>query len=137
MTSGHDDSMTGGLGNGYEKATCQHSAPGVAVRPRRDEQIIEASHHVGGPHARSRSRTLSPGADIDAQAMEKGGSIMLHFGCNKGLPAGTETAWGCRAIVDQGRHGQGGQFGADAVVGRGWAGSPSQMSRDGLLRREF
>lgn len=26
---------------------------------------------------------------------------MLRHGYNRGLPAGTDTAWGCRAVVDQ------------------------------------
>jgi hypothetical protein len=89
MIFGHNDRMARGLGNGHEKATCQYSAPGVAVRLRCDERIIEVSHDVGGPHAYPRSRTLSPRV-IDAQAIEKGRGIVLCFSYTKGFPAGTE-----------------------------------------------
>jgi hypothetical protein len=86
---------------GHEKATYQHSTHGLAVHRRRDERIIEVPHDMGRPHAHPHGRILSSRV-IDAQAREKGGGITLRFGYTKGLPAGTETAGGCRAIVGQG-----------------------------------
>jgi hypothetical protein len=107
MIFGHDGRTARGLGNGHEKATCQYSAPGVTVRLRCDERIIEVSHEVGGPHAYPRSRTLSPRV-IDAQAIERctgnreGKGHRALFQLHQGLTCWHRGPWGCRAIVDQG-----------------------------------
>jgi hypothetical protein len=41
-------------------------------------------------------------AECDQAAAEERPVVNLTFGYNRGLPPGTATAWGCRAIIDQG-----------------------------------
>lgn len=40
-------------------------------------------------------------AECDQAAAEERPVVKLTFGYNRGLPPGTATAWGCRAIIDQ------------------------------------
>jgi hypothetical protein len=42
-----------------------------------------------------------PATDEDGLAVSREVAV-LTFGYNRGLPPGTATAWGCRAIIDQG-----------------------------------